>query len=163
MTLWAAPPINRNPWHSWSANGRSKVTSVRAAGTTNGKPTEATSVIRQRFKDCVYEELLTGTRNERPHQLLGLYSYNNLSDKLQWVGGHSEHGVLTLYEGDFVDDELILEYSMMLRSRLIYFRIVITKTRDGFDLRSERSSDKKLWDAGWYRSYRKGEIEKITR
>lgn len=117
--------------------------------------TEATSVIKQRFKECVYEELLTGERNGRPHQLLGLYSYNNLSDKLQWVGGHSEHGVLTLYEGEFVDDELILEYSMMLRSRLIHFRIVITKTREGFDLRSERSSDKKLWDAGWYRNYKK--------
>ncbi|MDH3492325.1 MAG: hypothetical protein OEM82_02155 [Acidobacteriota bacterium] len=114
---------------------------------------EAVSKITHLFEDCVYQEILTGTRNGRPYQFTGLFSYNNMSDKLQWVGGHSEHGVLTLYEGDFVDGELILENQLMLRSNLVYFRIVITKTKDGFDVRSERSADKKLWDAGWYMSY----------
>ena len=119
--------------------------------------TEAVSRISHLFENCIYQEILTGKRDDRPHQFTGLFSYNNLSNKLQWAGGHSEHGVLTLYEGNFVDDELVLESQLFLRSNLVYFRIVFTKTETGFNVRSERSRDKKLWDAGWYRSYTRKE------
>jgi hypothetical protein len=134
---------------TWNVNSKFRL----SRSENKWEQTNGTAKITHLFKNCIYQEVLNGTRNGRPHQFTGLFSYNNLSEKLQWVGGHSEHGVLTLYEGNFEDGELKLKNQMTLRSNIVYFRIVVTKTRDGFDVRSERSRDGKLWDAGWYRSY----------
>ena len=116
--------------------------------------TKAKSKIKFLFKDCLWQEELKGKREGRPHKVISLYSYNNMSKKLQWVGGHSEHGVLTLYEGNFDEGELKLESSLEIRGRTIFFRRLITKTASGFEVRSQRSVDEgKTWDTGWHLTY----------
>lgn len=115
--------------------------------------TTAFSVIDDQFRDCLYREILTGERNNRPLKFIGLYSYSNVSNRMQWVGGHSEHGILTMYEGRFVDGSLILENETEIGGRKFYFRRVVTRTNKGFKVRSERSTDGKAWDAGWFLEY----------
>ena len=115
--------------------------------------TEAVSKIDHLFRDCVYKEVLTGKRNGRFHEFAGLYSYSNISNKLQWVGGHSEHGVLALYEGNLEGDILELKNEIEIRGRKFYLRRVLNKTGSGFTVSSERSVDGKTWDASWQLEY----------
>lgn len=127
----------------------------RTSGQDNKwEETKAKSEIKFLFKDCLWLEELEGTREGRPHEVIGMYSYNNINDKLQWVGGHSEHGVLSLYEGNFEGDDLNMFSSLEIRGRKILFRRQITKTAKGFEVRSQRSvDDGKTWDTSWHLTY----------
>lgn len=131
------------------------VNRFRLSGRDNKwEKTEARAVIRPLFANCLWFEELRGTRAGRPHRVIGLYSYNNITDKLQWTGAHSEHGVLTLYEGDFEGGELKLESALEIRGRKFLFRRLITKTPQGFEVRSQRSLDGgKSWDTSWHLTY----------
>lgn len=118
--------------------------------------TEAVSVIEPVFPGCLWREEMTGIRARGPLSVIGLFSYTNISDRLQHSWAHSLHGALSHYEGGFVGDELVFEARFTLRGREFISRKVFRKTPNGFDVRSERSADGgKTWDAGWYLSYRR--------
>ena len=112
------------------------------------------SLISEEFPGCLWKEEFSGMRHGKPLRVLGLYSFSNISGKLQHTWAHSQHGVLTAYEGEAEADSIILKSNVEVRGTLIIRRKVIEKRQNGFRVRTERSLDGgKTWDSGWYLEY----------
>ncbi|REJ75215.1 MAG: DUF1579 domain-containing protein [Acidobacteria bacterium] len=123
--------------------------------------TEGTSVIEPVFPGCLWKETLSGTREGKPITVAGLFGYSNISDKFQHTWAHSNHGVLTFYEGVFEEESLVFSAELIVGERKILFRKVIQRTAEGFDARTERSVDGgESWDTGWKVSYRRAKAGK---
>ncbi|MEZ5427415.1 MAG: DUF1579 family protein [Pyrinomonadaceae bacterium] len=116
--------------------------------------TTGTSEIKFLFEDCLAQEKLEIKRGGRPLTVIALYSYNNFSDMYQWTFAHSEHGLLTFYEGPLEGDRFTFRSETKAGGRKISFERLLTKTAKGFDLTAQRSSDGgKTWRVDWYLSY----------
>ncbi|MCO6510041.1 MAG: DUF1579 family protein [Aridibacter famidurans] len=123
--------------------------------------TAAKSVIDDVFAGCVWQEDYSGIRDGKPLKVIGLFGFSNITGNLQHTWSHSQHGILTFYEGRLVGDEIVFNSQLSVRGTVFLFRKVIKRTRDGFEARTERSTDGgKTWDAGWLLSYTKDRAQK---
>lgn len=118
--------------------------------------TDGKSKIKYLFNECLAQEKLDVKRDGRPLTLITMYSYNNFTQKYQWMFAHSEHGLLSLFEGKLKDDKFNLKNSLELGTRKILFERHLSKTKKGFQLIAKRSFDNgKTWRVDWYLDYYK--------
>ncbi|QQS40100.1 MAG: DUF1579 family protein [Acidobacteriota bacterium] len=137
---------------NWNVESRFRVSrNPEKWETTTGK-----SVVEDFFPGCVWKEEFTGTRDGKPLRVIGLFGFSNITGNLQHAWSHSQHGILTFYEGRMVGDEIVFSSQLSVRGTVFNFRKVIKRTGEGFDARTERSTDGgKTWDTGWFLSYNK--------
>lgn len=131
-----------------------KVKSKFRTGNDKWEETTGTSKIIFLFNKCLVQEKLDIKRDGRPLSVIAMYSYNNFTNNYQWIFAHSEHGLLTLFEGGLNDDKFILKNALDVRGRTIRFERHLTKTKAGFTLTAKRSFDKgKTCRDDWYLDY----------
>lgn len=125
--------------------------------------TSAESSILPVFPDCLWREELTGTRSESPLNMIGLFGYSNVSDRFQHTWAHSRHGMLTFYEGDFSNGELLFETRLAVRGKEVRFRKVISKVATGFDVRTLCSTGADSgWQETWVLKYRRLSEKRVS-
>ena len=119
--------------------------------------TQARSTITSRFEGCLLTEQFEGSRQGHPFKASGMYAYDRNSQKYQWVGVDSEHGVLTLYAGGFNESALVLDSKVEISGRTVLLRRVWTpRAAGGFEVRSQRSTDAgRTWDTTWQMIYQR--------
>ena len=123
-------------------------------GTNEWERTRGTSKIKFVFDQCLLSEKLNVTREGRPLTVVAFYSYNNFSKIYQWAFAHSEHGLLSLYEGPLEENRFVFKYSAKFGDRTILFKRILTKSPKGFELVAKRSNDYgKNWGVSWRLSY----------
>ena len=116
--------------------------------------TLGTSRIKYLFDQCLLFEKLNVKRGGRPLTVIATYSYNNISRNYQWSFAHSEHGLLSFFEGPLADDGFTFRNTLELGGRKILFKRLLTKTKEGFELVAKRSFDNgTTWRDDWYLSY----------
>ena len=122
----------------------------------NWEETQGTSKIEYTFEGCLAREDLRIKRNGRPLNVVSMFSYSNISRKYQWMYAHSEHGVLSLFEGDKNGKIFNFKDSVEVRGRTFLFERRMKKTDSGFVLVARRSFDQgKTWRDDWYLEYSK--------
>jgi hypothetical protein len=132
---------------------------VRSKFRTGSNPdkweeTNGTSSFKFLFDKCLLREKLSIRRGDRPLTVLAMYSYNNISRNYQWMFAHSEHGVLSLFEGPLTGNKFTLKNSLEVGGRKFLFERRLTKTRNGFELIAKRSFDNgKTWRNDWFLNY----------
>ena len=118
--------------------------------------TPARSTITSLFADCLLTEQFEGRRQGHQFKAAGMYAYDRNSQKYQWVGGDSEHGVLTLYAGAFDGTDLALESRVEISGQAVSLRRVWTRRAAGFEVLSQRSTNAgRTWDTTWQMIYRR--------
>lgn len=118
--------------------------------------TDGRASLEHVFGGCLVRERLETERGGRPLTVIALYSYNNISDKYQWLFAHSEHGVLSLFEGGLEKGVFTLKNSLEVRGRVMLFERVLRETKNGFEMIARRSFDGgKTWRDDWFLSYRR--------
>lgn len=116
--------------------------------------TQAHSKITSLFADCLLTEQFEGRRQGHQFKATGMYAYDRNSQKYQWVGGDSEHGVLTLYAGSLDGNDLALESKVEISGQTVWLRRVWMRRGSGFEVRSQRSTDAgRTWDTTWHMIY----------
>jgi hypothetical protein len=116
--------------------------------------TVGTAKINFLFDNCLVQEKLDIKRDGRPLTVISMYSYNNFTNNYQWIFAHSEHGLLTLFEGELNNGKFILKNSLEIQGRTILFERHLVETKNGFDLTARRSFDNgKTWRTDWYLEY----------
>lgn len=128
---------------------------TRVRGADNGwEEYIGSSKIKFIFDQCLASEKLLIKREGRPLSVVALYSYNNFSKKYQWIFAHSEHGVLSLYEGPLEKKKFSFRYSLEIGDRKILFKRELTRLTSGFEMVAWRSTDGgKNWRAESYLTY----------
>lgn len=118
--------------------------------------TQARSKITSLFAECLMVEQFEGKRQGHPFKATGMYAYDRNLQNYQWVGGDSEHGVLTLYAGSLNGSEFMLESKVEISGRTVLLRRAWTqRAAGGFEVRSQRSTDAgRTWDTTWHMIYR---------
>ncbi len=120
----------------------------------------AESSIRALFPGCVWREEFRGVRGGEKLEMTGLFGYSNISDRLQHVWSHSQHGLLTYYEGELSEGSVSFVSEFEFRGTRVIVRKVITRLTSGFDMRTERSLDGgKNWEPNWFLKYSPRESE----
>jgi len=127
----------------------------RVAGDVTGwEDSKGTSKIEFIFDQCLLFEKLSIKRGRRPLTVVALYGYNNISKKYQWTFAHSEHGLLSFYEGRLDGNKFLFQHKVKIGNRTIHFQRILTKTSSGFELTATRSFDGgKTWRVDWYLTY----------
>lgn len=137
---------------SWKVESRFRI----SRNPERWETTAAKSVIDDVFPGCVWQEEFSGTRDGKPLKVIGLFGFSNITGNLQHTWSHSQHGILTFYEGRLVGDEIVFSSQLSVGGSVFLVRKVIKKVSGGFEVRTERSTDEgKTWDAGWFLSYSK--------
>jgi len=133
--------------------GNWKVKSKCRRGKT-WEETTGTANFKFLFDDCLLPEKLSVKRDGKPLTVLAMYPYNNFTKSYQWMFAHSEHGLMSLFEGGLKEDKFTLENSLDLGGRRILFRRLLSKKEKGFELIAKRSFDQgKTWRVDWYLDY----------
>jgi len=114
----------------------------------------AHSKIEAVFPGCLWREEFTGSRGGRELKVTGLFAFSNISNRLQHVWAHSQHGLLTFYEGVAEGGSIEFESGFSLRGTRVLVRKVFTRKDSGFEVRTERSLDEgRTWDVNWILVY----------
>lgn len=144
---------------SWKVESRFRI----SGDPEKWETTIGNSVIEDVFPGCVWKEEFDGIRNGKPLKVIGLFGFSNITGNLQHTWSHSHHGLLNFYEGRRLGDEIILSSQLSVRGTVFVFRKVIKRTGEGFEARTERSSDGgKTWDTGWFLTYSRQDHRKET-
>jgi ketosteroid isomerase-like protein len=108
----------------------------------------ARSWIAPDFEGCILVENYAGARGGDTFGGRALYGFNSVDRRLQRVWVDSEHGMLTVYEGARTDDEIVLDYRMVLRGKPTILRDVFFAIgADSFRVENRRSNDDgRTWD-----------------
>ncbi|HUF04628.1 MAG TPA: DUF1579 family protein [Aridibacter sp.] len=138
---------------SWKVESRFRI----SRDPDKWETTVGRSVIQDVFPGCVWKEEFSGARDGKPLKVIGLFGFSNITGNLQHTWSHSQHGILTFYEGRLLGDEVVFNSQLTVRGTVFLFRKVIKRGSGGFEVRTERSSTDggKTWDAGWFLTYTK--------
>ena len=135
----------------WKVESRFRISSRPEKWET----TEAVSNISPVFPGCLWEEAFEGIREGEAIRIVSLYGFSNVSNRFQHTWAHSQHGMLTNYEGRFENGVLTFETTISILILELRLRKVIRRNRSGFEVRSARSTDNgKTWDETWVLTYR---------
>jgi len=121
----------------WKVKNQTRV----AGGDEKWDEHNGSSKIKFIFDQCLLAEKLTIKREGRPLTVFVLYSYNNISKNYQWAFAHSEHGMLSLYEGLLEKDKFDFRYSFEIGDRIRLFKRELTRSSNGFELVASRSNN----------------------
>jgi len=112
------------------------------------------SRIEALFPGCLWREAFTGSRGGMELKVTGLFAFSNISNRPQHVWAHSQHGLLTFYEGEVDGASINFESGLDLRGTRVLVRKVFTRNDAGFEVRTERSADgRRTWDVNWVLVY----------
>jgi hypothetical protein len=110
---------------------------------------------------CLLREEYTGGRFGQPYQVLSLWGVHGMDSgaSIQRVTGHSQHGLLTLYEGATMaeGDSLVLAHSQTIRGTPVLFQHIFAPFgADSMRFTSRRSIDEgATWRVTWFADYRR--------
>ena len=123
--------------------GRWQVESVFRASASAWATTRATVTITSELTGCLLREDYQGDRFGKPYAYLALWGANGLDPvRYQRVFAHSQHGLLTLRQGWFVGDTLVLRSTTRVRGIDVLEEDRISRpTVSGFTLSNRRSTD----------------------
>ena len=134
----------------WKVKSKTRV----AGGGGEWEEIIGSSEINFVFDQCLLTEHLSIKREGRPLGVFALYSYNNNSNMYQWTFAHSEHGMLSLYEGPLNKDKFTFRYSIDIRGRKRLFKRELSRLSKGFKMVASRSNDDgKIWRVDSYLTY----------
>ncbi|NNE97915.1 MAG: DUF1579 family protein, partial [Pyrinomonadaceae bacterium] len=121
---------------SWKVKGKN-----RLRGSDKWEEYVGSSKIKFVYDQCLAAEKLLIKREGRPLTITALYSYNNIAKKYQWVFAHSEHGLLSMYEGPLENNKFAFSYAFEIGERRIMFKRELTRLTSGFEMVASRSTD----------------------
>lgn len=153
QAAFAQAPANPPCWHAeFDAfsflPGEWLVRAEHRRGDGTWETTDARCWISREMKGCVLTERYVGTHAGERAEARGMYGFDSVTGKLQHLWVDDAHGMLTTYEGGRVEDEIVLEYAMVLRGKATVLRDVYTGIeKDAFRIEGSRSNDGgKTWD-----------------
>ena len=118
------------------------ISNARVAGGENKwEKGNGSSKIKFLFDQCLLVEKLSIKREGRPLDIFATYSYNNISKNYQWSYAHSEHGMLSLYEGPLENEKFTFRYAFEIGGGIRMFKRELTRLPEGFKMEASRSND----------------------